>query len=381
MNRASSNVAVMALVTFSLAVVTTPVAGLAAGERVAAQETTTPVDCTFPVTATDATGTEVTVNETPERIVALGPSAAQTTWEIGARDAVVGMPVNRYTSYLNGSESRANVVDEQGQPVPERVVAQEPDLVLAPNVVANETVESLRDRGLTVYRFEAATSLSDVSEKTRRTGRLVGRYDEAALVSAETEARVAAVREAVAGEDRPRVYYAMAGGWTAGEGSFVDAIVTAAGGDNVAAGHLDGPYGTLSDEVVAEEDPEWIVRNGDVPVPTTAAFDESTAVREGQIVNVSANYVNQPGPRIVRPLATMAEAFHPEAAADVETPAVDPAAVRGCVEAGGDAVGATVDETGGNADSTAATGPGFGVVGTVGAALALSAFLLVRSRD
>lgn len=398
----------IALVALSLAVASAPVAGLAAGDRAAAQETATPVDCSFPVTATDATGTEVVAAEVPERVVVLGPSAAQTMWEIGAQEAVVGMPVNRYTSYLNGSESRANVVDEQGQPVPERVVAQEPDLVLAPNVVANESVESLRDRGLTVYRFEAATSLEDVYAKTRRTGQLVGHYERADRVSAEMAARVDAVRQTVADEDRPRVYYAMAGGWTAGDGSFVDSIVTAAGGDNVAAGHLEDPYGALSDEVVVEEDPEWIVRNGDVPVPNTAAFNESTAVREDQVVSVSANYVNQPGPRNVIPLETMAEAFHPETSAAAETPVIDAAALGGCADAaagstatadgdgaspttaGGEAETETANESGDagtatfrDADegTTAANGPGFGVLPAVGAALALSLFVLGRARD
>jgi len=37
-------------------------------------------ECTFPVTMTDATGTDVTLSEEPTRIVTVNPSAAQILW-------------------------------------------------------------------------------------------------------------------------------------------------------------------------------------------------------------------------------------------------------------------------------------------------------------
>jgi len=45
----------------------------------AAQES----DCTFPVELTDQSGTTVTVEESPSRVVTLNPSAAQTMWGAG----------------------------------------------------------------------------------------------------------------------------------------------------------------------------------------------------------------------------------------------------------------------------------------------------------
>ena len=41
-------------------------------------------DCSFPVTMTDATGTEITIDERPERVTTTNPSAAQTMWESAA---------------------------------------------------------------------------------------------------------------------------------------------------------------------------------------------------------------------------------------------------------------------------------------------------------
>ena len=331
--------------------------------------------CSYPVTMTDATGTDVTIEEDPDRLVALAPSAAQILWEIGADEEVVGMPQDFYTDYLNGTEGKTDVVNDDGSVIAEAVVGSEPDLVLAPNVVSNETVESLRDSGLTVYRFENAEDLEDVYAKIELYGRLTGNYDEAGRVSARMQGQVEAVRDAVSEAENPRVFFSLGGGYTAGENTFIGQLVEAAGGDNIAAGEINSSsgYGVLSDEVVAREDPEWIVQNGQFgTVPQTAAFNESTAVQEGNVVTVDRNFTTQNGPRNVQPLKQMAQAFHPDAYDSVDFSTVEtpkpvscstptPAATATETDGMDDA---TPTETGGMDDATATEttsdgGPGF----------------------
>ncbi|MEF8772443.1 MAG: vitamin B12 ABC transporter substrate-binding protein BtuF, partial [Halodesulfurarchaeum sp.] len=70
-----------------LVLVTTGAVGIM-GSVTAQSETT---DCSFPLTVTDATGEEVEIEEPPESVVTLAPSAAQTMWEIGAQEQVVGI--------------------------------------------------------------------------------------------------------------------------------------------------------------------------------------------------------------------------------------------------------------------------------------------------
>jgi len=200
------------------------------------------VDCEYPVEVTDATGQTVTVAEEPDRAVALQASAAQTVWEVGAEETVVGMPVRPYTAYLNGSTERTDVLAEDGSVNQEQVVALEPDLVLAPNALLapDETVQSLRDAGLTVYHFRQANSLEYVYEKTRTTGLLVGEYDAASRRAAEMEATVETIRDAVADEENPEVLYLLGpSGFAAGENTFIGELLAAAGGNNI-AGTLEG---------------------------------------------------------------------------------------------------------------------------------------------
>ena len=318
--------------------------------------------CAFPYSHEDSTGTEVTVERRPERVVVLGASAAQTIWEIGGRERVVGMPVQSYTAYLEGADERAPVMNEGGFTVnAEAVVDLEPDLVLAPNVIPVDTVEQLRDAGLVVYRFPAATDLDDVVEKTRLIGRLTGECDGAEATVAWMASRLAAVREAVADEPRPRVVYPLGGGFVAGEGTFIDAILTAAGAENIAARANVTGYRQVSPEVIIAQNPAWIVMPSDLPESAVLdrAYNTTTAVERDQIVRVDANLANQPAPRVVVPVETVARALHPEAFAATEaspTPTPVPAT-------------ATPVESPGQ--------PGFGLAVALGAVVAA---LLLRRR-
>ena len=273
---------------------------------------TTQEGCSFPVTETDATGTEVTVDVEPERVVTLSPSAAQTMWEIGAKEKVVG--VNQYASYLEGADERANVSGSgQNFVNAEKVVDLEPDLVLAPDVIPDDTVATLREAGLTVYNFGPSETVEDVIEKTELTGRLVGECDGASETVAHMEERISTVEETIEGQDSPRVLYVFFG-YTAGDGTFIDEIITTAGGTNVAAEAGIEGYQQISEETVVEQDPEWIMLNSDGPtVPQSAAYNATTAVQQGQTIVADANYISQPGPRVVQPITKLVQAFFPEA--------------------------------------------------------------------
>ena len=331
-------------------------------------------DCSFPYTAEDATGTNVTVEEEPQRIVVLQASAAQTVWELDAQDRVVGAPVNPTTSYLDGIESTEDVLQEDQFTVnQEAVVELEADVVLAPNVIPDETVASLRDADQTVYKFGFGTSLEFIAEKTTRTGRLIGACDAAAATNEEYNAAIEDVSERTDEYESPRVMY-FTDNFTAGGGTFIDSLITTAGGTNVAAENGVQGYGQINEEALVEWDPEVIVVSGvEGGVPDTDAYASTFAVRNDQVVTVDANFVSQPGPRVVVALRTMAAAF---AEADLEddatpTPTPTEASMDGTETDG------SVNETE-TEEPTDADGPGLGVVAALAALLSVALFVRRR---
>ena len=277
-----------------------PTAG--AGPTVEAVEATGPAagpaqtddGCGFPLEMTDATGTTITLDESPDRITTINPSAAQTLWELGEQDRVVG--VSQFASYLDGAEERANVSAEFGASV-ERVVDTEPDLVLAPNS-SSADVGPLREQGLTVYHFQAATSIDDIAEKTETIGRLVGACDAASETNEEMYDAVDAAEERTADVDRPAALYPLGGGYVAANNTFIDAIMNAGGTDNAAAEYRGYPQ--LSDEVILETDPELIlVKDAEAAILEQEPYASTTAGAEGNYVVMDESYLSQPAPRSV----------------------------------------------------------------------------------
>ena len=300
--------------------------------------------CSFPLSMTDATGQTVTLESPPERIVTTNPSAAQTLWELGERDRVVG--VTQYASYLEGTARRTNVSAAGLGVSVERVVGTNPDLVMAPNASADQ-VESLREAGLTVYHFPAATSITDIAAKTTTTGRLVGACAAAADTNAEMRAAVDATRNRTAGIDRPAALYPLGGGFVAGGDTFITAVMEIGGLENVAAEYAGYPQ--LSDEVVLQADPEvLVVTDPDAPILETEPYASTTAGQTERVVVVEVQWMNQPAPRsVAEATATIADA------------------VTESEEATSNSDGVSAETTDGEADSTAsetgAAAPGFGV--------------------
>ncbi|MFO8113860.1 MAG: PGF-CTERM-anchored ABC transporter substrate-binding protein [Halorubrum sp.] len=293
--------------------VTTALVGGVAGPAAGAQPTTesptlesptagssvhqTDDACGFPLEITDATGTTVTLDERPDRITTTNPSAAQTLWEIGARDRVVGL--TQYAAYLDGADERANVSAEGFGVSVERVVDTEPDLVLVPNASSASTAETLRDQNLTVYHFSEATSIEDIAEKTETTGRLVGNCEDAAETNEEMNDSVAAAEERTADLDRPDALYPLGDGYVAADNTFINSIMEVGGTNNVAAAEGDG-YPQLSSEVILQTDPELIlVTTSDAAILEEEPYASTTAGTEGNYVVMNVNYLNQPSPRSV----------------------------------------------------------------------------------
>ncbi|EJN60420.1 PGF-CTERM-anchored ABC transporter substrate-binding protein [Halogranum rubrum] len=362
----------------------TPVA--ATGSGVAQTQT----QCSFPFSATDATGTEVTIEERPERVTTLNPSAAQTMWEIGGKEQVVGL--SQFASYLDGADSRTNVSAAGFGVDIEKVVGTEPDLVLAPNSIGNETVTKLRDAGITVFRFEASTSIEDIEAKTTLMGQLTGNCEGAATANAWMNQNVEAAQSAVESSEQPRVIYPLGDAYVAGGDTFIDAMMTAAGGTNVVAEAGQNGYPQLSDEKVIEFAPEVVLITSPqgASILDSEPYASTPAGENNRTVMVEVNYLNQPAPRSVAyTVSNMTAGFYPDAYSEDQF--VTKSEVKAS-QANGTTTNETVDSTATDTDGeavddqttapsteTETSSPGFGVTAAL-AALAATALLARRRR-
>ncbi len=256
-------------------------------------------------TFTDDSGTTITLDGPPERIVSLSPSSTEILAALGLLDRVAGVtdvcdypPEVRNLTRIGGYSSVSI----------ERVAAVNPDLVIASDLTPAETVARLRGLGLTVMLL-APKSIDHVLQDIRLVGEVTGTGARADALVADLSRRMAGASGGDA-TDRPRVAHVV---WhtplyVSGNATMQDDIVSRSGGANAFADH-DG-WSTVSLEEFLRANPDIIiVSSGDGMIASNrdVILDEFTtnpqyaslsAVENGRVFAVDADMLSRPGPRV-----------------------------------------------------------------------------------
>ncbi len=268
----------------------------------------------------DGMGREVTIDSDVERIVSLAPSSTEILFAIEAGELVVGR--DDISDYPTDAVDVTSIGSTYGDLNMEAIVALEPDLVVAAMINSPEHVEAIEQLGIPVFVLPNPMTFPDLYDIIELAGELVSHESQAQALAQELEGRVDAILTNLEGVESVSVYYEVDGmdptaPWTIGTGTFQDVLITLAGGENVAA-DLEG-YVTLSLEELVARDPQVMVFSQGPWVTTTvdsvaerAGWGEISAVANGEIYGIDANWIDRPGPRLVDALEAMAEILHPE---------------------------------------------------------------------
>jgi iron complex transport system substrate-binding protein len=274
-----------------------------------------------PLVLIDGQDRTVELAQPAKAIVTLGPSTLESLFAIGAGDHIVGR--EEYSTYPDEALDITSVGSLwEGLPF-EAIVALEPDLVIAPQIISPEQVTSLEDLGLTVFWQANPDDFEGLYTNLTEMATLTGHEDDAVTLIEAISQRVAAVEAIIATIDnRPTIFYELdatdpLNPFTTGGGTFIDTLITMAGGTNIGA-VLDGDYAMISSEEVILQNPEVILL-ADAPygiTPESVAerpgWNVISAVQNGKVFPFDPFLVSVPGPRMVDGLEAMAKLLHPD---------------------------------------------------------------------
>jgi len=274
----------------------------------------------FPLEITDQAGKVVRIEKEPEKIVSLAPSNTEIVYALELQDKLIG--VTNYCDYPEAAQQKPKIGGFSDVDI-EKVVAIEPDLVLAANKHKDEITPELERLGLTVLTIDPRT-IDDVLLAIDLVGIAMGHREAAASVTAEMGNRIEAVTSKTAelsDAQRMKVLYIL---WhdplrTVTSITRIHEMITKAGGINIAA-DLGGDYPTISLEAVLMADPQVIIAGSghgsgqDVPFQfalTEPRLAEVEARLQNRIYEIDADLTSRAGPRIVQGLEKLAEFIHP----------------------------------------------------------------------
>ncbi len=263
----------------------------------------------------DDAGRRMYFAKPPTRIVSLAPSITEMLFAMEAGEQLVG--VTDFCDFPPDARQKPKV--GYSNPNLESLVALQPDLVVAPDdFLKPDVIVKLEQLKIPVFIL-ADKNVEGIFVHIQTLGRIVGRSSKADTVAMQLRQQVAVIQRRIQGRAPVRMLYVLNSQplITVGPGSFIDQLIRMAGGTNVAAKSAT-PYPRLSMEAVLQEDPQVLV----FPVGKAEGISESeqqtwrqwstmTAVKQGRLHQIPADWLNRPGPRITRGLDALVEILHP----------------------------------------------------------------------
>jgi iron complex transport system substrate-binding protein len=249
----------------------------------------------------------------PPRLISLAPSLTEIVYAIGCGPYLVGDTA--YDDYPAAARALPHVGDVRTADL-ERVAQLRPSAVLALHDEEAEASPIQHRLGVPVV-YLPNRDLGDLDGDIVGVGRACGRTAQAAHLKDELDRRIAAIRaRSLVARPPVRVLYVLGlPGYAAGPHSFLNDMIVAAGGVNVAAA-ADEPYPNLSAESIVSMDPDVIIVARDTPFDAAARTREPwRSLRAVQLDRVlrppSDDIMERNGPRIVDGLAWLQRALRP----------------------------------------------------------------------
>ncbi len=238
----------------------------------------------------------------PNRIVCLTEETTETLYLLGQGERIVG--VSGYT--VRPPEARAKPkISAFINAKFDKIVALEPDLILAFSDLQAELVAELIRRGLPVVTFNQR-SVAEILQMIRMLGGLVGCQGEAEQLADRLESDLERIRESAARlPRRPRVFFEEWDEPLISGIQWVEELIQIAGGDPIFSELA--RCGLAKDRIVdpaevARRNPELVLASWcgkkmkRATIENRPGWTGVTAVRDGHIYEIKSTYILQPGP-------------------------------------------------------------------------------------
>ena len=240
----------------------------------------------------------------PQRIVCLTEETTETLYLLGEQQRIVG--ISGYTvrpPHARKEKPRVSAFISADIP---KILALEPDLVLAFSDLQAEIVATLIRAGASVYAFNQRT-VAGILDMIRTLGALVGAAERADALAERLAANLEATRRrgAERGARRPKVYFEEWDEPMISGIAWVSELITVAGGTDIfpeLAGRKSAKERIATPEEVIARAPDIIIGSWcgkkfrQEKVAARPGFEAIPAVRNRRLYGIKSALILQPGP-------------------------------------------------------------------------------------
>jgi iron complex transport system substrate-binding protein len=248
---------------------------------------------------TDDAGHRLELSKPATRLIVLAPDLVENVFAIGAGGRVIG--VVQGSDYPAAVRRIPQVGSYSGIDL-ERIVAMQPDLIVAWKYAFPRQLTALQSLGIPVF-VAAPKQLDDVPRLLRQLGCLTAQGESAAVAADQFAKEVEQLRQQAAGKTRLKVFFQIDRHalLTVNKDSWITQVLTLCGGQNIFSNAK-----TVAPEVSREA---ILVANPDVILNDSFTDDwkkswqdwpEMTAVSQKKLYTIAPDWISRAGPRLVK---------------------------------------------------------------------------------
>jgi len=221
----------------------------------------------YPITVVDDAGRTVTITQRPQRVICAAPSTTKFLQYLGLEDKIIAV--------TNWDDFEAERIGDLFPINLEKIVSLNPDLIFTFGGFQLPEVVKLEQHGLTTVVLNA-NSVQQILNDLVLVGTIMGIPEKAKQLANQLQERylnIAKKAYNIPFDKRVKVVFLMEipgpdvrEVWTCGQGSYLNDLITLAGGANIAA-LFTGPNGFLpiSLEYIVSQNPDVLIVTSYVP--------------------------------------------------------------------------------------------------------------------
>ena len=275
---------------------------------------------TQPVIDKDREGNSITLPQTIDKIISMGPSNTEVLVALGFGDKVIA--ADSYSENVEGIPSGIPMFSMMS-PDGEQIIALQPDVIFVTGmskVDGDDPFQVVSNTGICIIYMPSSTSIDGIKEDIRYMAAVMGVQSKGESIITDMEKEVEAIKKI--GDtitDKKTVYFEISAApymYSFGKGTFLNEMIGIIGAVNVLGDQES--WISVADEAVVNANPDVVltsvnyIENPTDEIKARPGWDALTAVKNGDVYYIDTDASNRPSQNIIKALKEMAKAVYPD---------------------------------------------------------------------
>ena len=275
---------------------------------------------TQPVIDKDREGNSITLPQTIDKIISMGPSNTEVLVALGFGDRIIA--ADSYSENVEGIPSGIPMFSMMS-PDGEQIIALQPDVIFVTGmskVDGDDPFKIISDTGICIIYIPSSSSIDGIKEDIKYMANVMGAQSKGDTIISYMETEIAAVK--AVGDtitDKKRIYFEISAApymYSFGKGTFLNEMIELIGAANVLGDQEN--WISVADEAVVDANPDVIltsvnyIENPTDEIKSRPGWDGLTAVQNGDVYYIDTDSSNRPSQNIIKALKEMAKFVYPD---------------------------------------------------------------------